>query len=356
MDIPKLYPRPSMTLHELLALALARQASDLHLSAGLPPTLRLHGELVAIDSPTLESAQVQALVHAVLSPAQQQAWAQDLELDAACELPGLGRFRLNAFHHQRGPGAALRLIPSQVPTLQALGAPALLAEWALKPRGLVLVTGPTGSGKSSTLAAMLAHLNAHAARHVITLEDPIEFLHPAGRCLVHQRELGAHTHGLAQALRAALREDPDVILLGELRDLETIRLALTAAETGHLVLATLHTAGAAQTVDRLVDVFPAGEKELIRSMLAESLLGVVSQALVRAPLGRVAAHELLVATPAVRHLIRDNKVAQLQSLMQTGAAQGMQTLDQSLAALVRQRLVIPDDARRLARNPDNVRA
>jgi twitching motility protein PilT len=242
-----------------------------------------------------------------------------------------------------------------VPTLAELGAPALLAELALKPRGLVLVTGPTGSGKSSTLAAMLGHLNAEQGVHVITIEDPIEFIHPPGRCLIHQRELGANARSFAQALRAALREDPDVMLIGELRDLETIRLALTAAETGHLVLATLHTASAAKTVDRLIDVFPAGDKELIRSMLAESLLAVVSQALVpAAAAGRVAAFELLLATPAVRNLIRENKVAQMYSVMQTGAAQGMHTLDQALAELVRKRRVKPDDARRLARSPDNI--
>ncbi len=343
-----------MTLHELIALARTRQASDLHLSAGLPPLLRVHGALQAIDAPPLSSEAVQALVAGLLGAAQQQAWAHGQDLDAACELPGLGRLRLNAFAHQCGAGAALRLIAHEVPTLQALGAPALLADWALRPRGLVLVTGPTGSGKSSTLAAMLAHLNAHADRHLITIEDPIEFIHPPGRCLIHQREVPTHTPGFAQALRAALREDPDVILLGELRDLETMRLALTAAETGHLVLASLHTAGAAQTMDRLVDVFPAGEKDLIRTLLAECLLGVAAQVLVRAPQGRVAAHELLVATPAVRHLIRENKTAQLQSVMQTGAAQGMQTLDQALARLVREQRAIPDEARRLARNPDNI--
>ncbi len=340
-------------LSELLALALARQASDLHLSAGQPPWLRVQGALQPLDAAALSGEQVQALVHGVLNQAQRQAWAQALELDAACALPGLGRFRLHAFHQQRGPAATLRLIAAHVPTLAELGAPPLLGEWALKPHGLVLVTGPTGSGKSSTLAAMVAHLNAHAARHVITIEDPIEFIHPAGRCLIQQRELGSHTRSFEAALRAALREDPDVILVGELRDLPTIGLALRAAETGHLVLATLHTASAAQTVDRLVDVFPAGDKDLVRHQLAESLLAVVSQVLLGTG-PRVAAHELLVATPAVRHLIRENRLAQLYSAMQTGAAQGMQTLDQALAQLVRQRRVIPEDARRLARSPENM--
>jgi twitching motility protein PilT len=343
-----------MTLHHWLALAVERQASDLHLSAGLPPILRTHGCLQPLDLPALAGEQVQALVRPLLAEPQRRAWAQGQEVDAACPWPGLGRLRINAFEHQRGPGAALRLIPEHIPTLAGLGAPPLLADLVLRPRGLLLVTGATGSGKSSTLAAMLAHLNATVSRHVLTIEDPIEFIHPPGRCLIHQRELGTHTVGFGPALRAALREDPDVIMLGELRDLETIRLALTAAETGHLVLATLHTASAAQAVDRLVDVFPSGDKELIRSMLADSLLAVVSQVLVPGPSGRRAAHELLLATPAVRHLIRENKVAQLYSVMQTGAAHGMQTLDQSLAQLVRQGQVIPEEARRLARSPENM--
>lgn len=345
---------PASPLAALLALAVERQASDLHLSAGLAPLLRIHGQLQPLNLPPLSSEAAQALVNEMLTEPQRQTLAQELDVDSALDWPGLGRFRLNAFVHQRGPGAVLRRIASRVPTLAELGAPALLAELALKPRGLVLVTGPTGSGKSSTLAAMLAHLNAEQGGHVITIEDPIEFIHPPGRCLIHQRELGAHARSFGQALRAALREDPDVILIGELRDLETIRLALTAAETGHLVLATLHTASAAKTVDRLIDVFPAGDKELIRSMLAESLLAVVSQALVTAAPGRAAAFELLVATPAVRNLIRENKVAQLYSVMQTGAAQGMHTLDQALAELVRRRRVKPEDAKRLARSPDNI--
>lgn len=337
-----------------MRLARERQASDLHLSAGLAPLLRVHGQLSAIGDAALSAHDVVDGVQDLMTAAQRQAWSSAQEVDTACELPGLGRFRLNAFEHQRGPGAALRLIPPHIATPAELGAPPVLAELVAKPRRLVLVTGATGSGKSSTLAAMLAHLNATESRHVITIEDPIEFIHPAGQCLIHQRQVGSHTHGFEQALRAALREDPDVILLGELRDLETIGLALTAAETGHLVLATLHTASAAKTVDRLVDVFPAGDKELIRSMLAESLLAVVSQTLVPAPSGRVAAHELLLATPAVRNLIRENKVAQLYSVMQTGSAQGMQTPDQSLAQLVRQKRVIPDEARRLARSPENI--
>lgn len=349
-----LYRRTTMTtLPDLLALAIERQASDLHLSAGQAPLVRVRGQLQALSDAPLTGAQVQALVQGVLSDAQRQTWAQALELDAAFESPGLGRFRLNAFHHHRGPGAALRLIASRIPTLAELGAPPQLAGWVLKPRGLLLVAGPTGSGKSSTLAALLAHLQTQAARHVITIEDPIEFIHPPGQGLVHQREVGRHTQGFEPALRAALREDPDVILIGELRDLPTIRLALSAAETGHLVLATVHTASAAQAVDRLVDGFPAGDKELIRTMLADALLAVVFQALLgQSP--RVAAHELLVATPAVRNLIRENRLAQLYTVMQTGAAQGMQTLDQSLVQLVRQGRAIPEDARWLARSPENI--
>ncbi len=343
-----------MPLHDLLSLAVERQASDLHLSAGRPPLLRLQGELQPLDLPPLEAGQVEAMLRELLTPEQFTLWQEALDVDGALEWPGLGRFRFNAFVHQRGPGVALRRIAARIPSLAELGAPQALAELALKPHGLVLVTGPTGSGKSSTLAAMLAHLRSHRASHVITIEDPIEFIHPASPGLLHQREVGLHTQGFAQALRAALREDPDVLMIGELRDLETIRLALSAAETGHLVLATLHTASAPQAVDRLVDVFPPGDKELIRGMLAEALQGVVAQVLLPSGQGRVAAHELLLATPAVRHLVRENKGAQLYSLMQTGAAQGMATLDQALADLVRRRLVIPAEARRLARNPGNM--
>ena len=344
-----------MDLNALLTLAAERGASDLHLSSGLPPRLRIDGQLTALDAAPLDAAAVHAAVCSLLPEAQQQAWAHELEVDAACEPPGGGRFRLHAFFQARGPAAVLRCVGARVPTLAELGAPPTLASWAERPHGLVLVTGATGSGKSSTLAAMVAQRNAGAGGHVVTLEDPIEFVHPNGRCLIHQRELGVHTRSFAQALRAALRQDPDVILLGELRDLETLRLALTAAETGHLVLATLHTAGAAQAIDRVIDVFPPDDKPLVRTQLAESLVGIASQALLRSPGGgRVAAFELLQATPAVRNLIREGKVAQLASVMQTGAALGMQTLDQALAALLRQQRVIPEDARRLARNPDNL--
>ncbi len=339
----------------LLEATVARQASDLHLSAGLPPLLRIHGELHKMDLPACTHEEVQALVASLMTPDQRRTWQEALELDFAYTAPA-GRFRVNAFTHQRGAGAVLRRIEGRIPTLTELKAPPLLAELALKPRGLLLVTGPTGSGKSTTLAAVLDWINNKKAGHIITVEDPIEFVHTSRQCLVHQRELGAHTADFNVALRSALREDPDVILVGELRDLATIRLALTAAETGHLVLATLHTASAAKTIDRLIDVFPAAEKELVRTLLSESLLAVVSQVLckTRDGQGRVAAFEVLLATPAIRNLIRENKVAQMYSALQTGASVGMQTLDQNLADLVRRQVVSPADAKALARMPENI--
>jgi twitching motility protein PilT len=265
----------------------------------------------------------------------------------------LARFRVNAFQHSRGAGAVFRSIPAVVPMLDTLGAPAIVAELALKPRGLVLVTGPTGSGKSTTLAAMVDFYNRKQRGHIITVEDPIEFVHDAKNCLLSQREVGRHTHSFSAALRSALREDPDVILVGEMRDLETIRLALSAAETGHLVFGTLHTASATKTIDRIIDVFPAEEKEMVRSMLSESLQGVVAQTLCKTAdgLGRVAAHEIMLGTPAIRHLIREGKVAQMYSSLQTGLSQGMQTLDQSLSDLVKRQCITPTEARSKAKSP-----
>jgi twitching motility protein PilT len=340
-----------MTLTELLSAALARQASDLHLSTGMPPLLRVHGEMLAMDLPALSAAALGQLLEQAMTGEQRAAFAQALELDFAVEVPGLARFRVNAFEQHRGAGAVFRSIPTAVPTLESLGAPAVLAELALKPRGLVLVTGPTGSGKSTTLAAMVDFYNCSRRGHIITVEDPIEFVHTSQKCLVHQREVGRHTHGFGAALRSALREDPDVILVGELRDLETIRLALTAAETGHLVLGTLHTASATKSIDRIIDVFPAHEKDMVRSMLSESLEGVVSQTLCRTTdgTGRVAAHEVMLGTPAIRNLIREGKVAQMQSALQTGLCQGMQTLDQSLADLLKRQRITAAEARRHAK-------
>jgi len=342
-----------MELTDLLTAAINRHASDLHLSTGLPPMLRVHGDIQTLDLPALEAEQLVLMLAQVMTPSQQTTFAQSLELDFALDVLGLARFRVNAFQHSRGAGAVFRSIPSLVPVLETLGAPAIVAELALKPRGLVLVTGPTGSGKSTTLAAMVDFYNRTEHGHIITVEDPIEFVHETKNCLVSQREVGRHTHSFSAALRSALREDPDVILVGEMRDLETIRLALSAAETGHLVLGTLHTASATKTIDRIIDVFPADEKEMVRSMLSESLQGVVAQTLCKTAdgLGRVAAHEIMLGTPAIRNLIREGKVAQMYSSLQTGQSLGMQTLDQSLADLLKRKLITPAEARNKAKTP-----
>ena len=344
-----------MDIFALMHDAVLKSASDLHLSTGLPPMLRIHGDMHPMDTPALNADEVLQRVQALMSPAQQQVFSSQLELDFSVQLPSGERFRVNAFQQQRGPSAALRLVPSALRSLESLQAPRVLADLAMLPRGLVLFTGPTGSGKSTSLAAMVDHRNEREPGHILTIEDPIEFVHPSKRSLVSQREVGAHTLGFAQALRSALREDPDVILVGELRDLETIRLALTAAETGHLVLATLHTSSAAKSIDRLIDVFPAGEKDMVRAMLSESLQGVISQTLCKTAdgRGRVAALEVMLGSPAIRNLIRENKVAQMYSVMQSGQAQGMQTLDQHLTQLVRQGTVAATEARVHARFPEN---
>jgi twitching motility protein PilT len=336
-----------MDISELLAFAVKNKASDLHLSSGLPPMIRVHGDVRRINVPAFEHAQVHAMIYDIMNDAQRKHYEEHLECDFSFEIPNLARFRVNAFNQQRGAAATMRTIPSRVLTLEEIHAPKVLAELATQPRGLVLVTGPTGSGKSTTLAAMMNHLNENFYGHILTVEDPIEFVHESKRCLVNQRELGAHTLGFSEALRSALREDPDYILVGEMRDLETIRLALTAAETGHLVFGTLHTSSAPKTIDRIIDVFPAGEKEMVRAMLSESLRAVISQALLktRDGQGRVAAHEVMVGTPAIRNLIREGKVAQMYSSIQTGQALGMQTLDQSLVDLVRRGLVSAPEAR-----------
>jgi twitching motility protein PilT len=345
----------SVDISQLLRLCVESHASDLHLSAGLPPMLRVHGELRRTELPALSDQEIRTLLEATMAPAQRDAYAAQWELDYACVGPDTNRFRVNAFTQLHGAGAVFRCIPSEILTLEQLGVPEIFSQLALKPQGLVLVTGPTGSGKSTTLAALTNHRNAHHRGHIVTIEDPIEFVHGSQKSLVHQREVGTHTHGFSQALRSALREDPDAIVIGELRDLETIRLALTAAETGHLVLASLHTASAAKTIDRIVDVFPGDERNMVRTMLSESLLAVISQTLCTTPTGdgRLAAFEILVGTPAVRNLIREGKIAQLYSAMQTGSGAGMQTLDQHLMALVRAQRISLDVARSNAKMPEN---
>lgn len=344
-----------MDITQLLAFSVKNKASDLHLSAGLPPMIRVNGDVRRINVEPLDHKGVHHMVYDIMNDSQRKVYEETLECDFSFEIQGLARFRVNAFNQQRGAGAVFRTIPSKILTLEQLNTPKVFAELALKPRGLVLVTGPTGSGKSTTLAAMINHLNENEYGHILTVEDPIEFVHESQKCLINQREVGSHTLGFQNALRSALREDPDAILVGELRDLETIRLALTAAETGHLVFGTLHTSGAAKTIDRIVDVFPAGEKDMVRAMLSESLQAVVSQTLCKLKdgSGRVAAHEIMIGTSAIRNLIRENKVAQMYSAIQTGNTVGMQTLDQNLTDLVRRNTISAAEARAKAKFPEN---
>ncbi|NJD89523.1 MAG: type IV pilus twitching motility protein PilT [Betaproteobacteria bacterium] len=343
-----------MDIAELLAFSVKNKASDLHLSAGLPPMIRVHGDVRRINVPPLEHKDVHGMVYDIMNDSQRKVYEETLEVDFSFEIPNLARFRVNAFNQNRGAGAVFRTIPSKVLTLEDLHAPKIFAEIAKYPRGLVLVTGPTGSGKSTTLAAMINDVNENEYGHILTVEDPIEFVHEAKKCLINQREVGPHTLSFSNALRSALREDPDIILVGEMRDLETIRLAMTAAETGHLVFGTLHTSSAAKTVDRIIDVFPAAEKEMIRAMLSESLRAVISQTLCKTKdgAGRVAAHEIMIGTPAIRNLIREAKVAQMYSAIQTGQAIGMQTLDQNLQDLVKRSLISIPEARTKAANKD----
>ncbi len=344
-----------MDISELLAFSVKNKASDLHLSAGLPPMIRVHGDVRRINLPPLSHKDVHAMVYDVMNDRQRKEYEANLECDFSFEIPGLARFRVNAFNQERGAAVVMRTIPSTVLSLEELQTPRIFADLAMKPRGLVLVTGPTGSGKSTTLAAMVNHVNGQRQGHILTIEDPVEFVHVPNKCLINQREVGIHTHSFSAALRSALREDPDVILVGELRDLETVRLALSAAETGHLVLATLHTSSAAKTIDRIIDVFPGDEKNMVRAMLSESLQAVISQALLKTKdeSGRVAAHEIMLGTPAIRNLIREGKIAQMYSTIQTGASLGMQTLDSSLRELVRRNLVSLPAARSAAHLPDN---
>jgi len=324
-----------MDIAELLTFSVKNKASDLHLSAGLPPMIRVDGDIRRINIPDLDHKEVHALIYDIMNDKQRKDYEEFLETDFSFDLPSVARFRVNAFNQERGAAAVFRTIPSEVLSLESLNAPKFFEELCKKPRGLVLVTGPTGSGKSTTLAAMVDYVNANDYAHILTVEDPIEFVHQSKKCLINQREVHRDTQSFNAALRSALREDPDIIMVGEMRDLETIRLALSAAETGHLVFGTLHTTSAAKTIDRIIDVFPAAEKDMIRSMLSESLQAVISQTLLKkVGGGRIAAHEIMVGTAAIRNLIREAKVAQMYSAIQTGRRDGMQTLDQNLKELV----------------------
>jgi len=343
-----------MDITELLAFSAKNNASDLHLSAGLPPMIRVDGDIRRINVAPLEHSDVHDMVYDIMNDKQRKDFEEFLETDFSFEVPGLARFRVNAFNQNRGAGAVFRTIPSNVLSLEELGAPGIFKEICENKRGIVLVTGPTGSGKSTTLAAMMDFLNDTIYEHILTVEDPIEFVHESKKCLVNQREVHRDTLGFNEALRSALREDPDIILVGELRDLETIRLALTAAETGHLVFGTLHTSSAAKTIDRIIDVFPAAEKDMVRAMLSESLKAVISQTLMKKTGGgRIAAHEIMIGTPAIRNLIREAKIAQMYSAIQTGQNIGMQTLDQDLKVLLSKGLISKGDAMTYAANKDD---
>ncbi len=341
-----------MDVSELLAFTVKNNASDLHISSGEPPMIRIHGDMTRIKMPDLEAREVQAMIYDIMNDTQRKLFEEHLELDFSFSLGDIARFRVNAFMQNRGMSAAFRVIPNEVFTLEQLKSPEVFSDIAMTPRGICLVTGPTGSGKSTTLAAMVDYRNEAERGHILTIEDPIEFVHRSKSCLVSQRELGPHTHSFASALRSALREDPDVILVGELRDLETIRLALTAAETGHMVFGTLHTSSAPKTIDRIIDVFPAAEKDMVRSMLSESLRAVISQTLIKTAdgTGRVAAYEIMLGTPAIRNLIRENKVPQMVSVMQTAQREGMQTLDANLQQLVKSRKITQQAALEKANN------
>lgn len=343
-----------MDITEILTLSAQQGASDLHISAGLPPVIRIDGALHRTDLPSLEPHQVDSLIYQIMNNKQRKDFEQFIDIDFSFAVPDVARFRVNVFHQDRGSAAVFRTIPTQINTLEQLGMGDIFRQLCLQPRGLVLVTGPTGSGKSTSMAAMVDYINENRCHHILTFEDPIEFVHLSKKCLINQRQIHRDAPSFDTALRSALREDPDVLVIGELRDLQTIRLALTAAETGHLVLATMHTASAIKTIDRVVDVFPVGEKSMVRSMLAESLQAVISQLLVtKEGGGRVAAHEIMIGSQAVRNLIREDKLAQLYSSIQTGSAVGMQTLDQSLSYLVEQGIIKKDVARTKAKFPDN---
>lgn len=343
-----------MDISELLAFSVKNKASDLHISSEMPPIIRVDGRIRKIDVPPLSSKQVHDLLYDMMNDKQRKIYDKEFETDFSFEIPGLARFRVNVYNHNRGLGGVFRTVPADVLSLKDLNAPELFKNIAEYPRGLVLLTGPTGSGKSTTLAAMIDHINSNYSSHIITIEDPIEFIHKSKKSLITQREVHRDTIGFSEALRSALREDPDVIMVGEMRDVETIKLALTAAETGHTVFATLHTTSAAKTIDRIIDVFPAGEKDMVRSMLSESLRAVISQSLIplKSGVGRMAAHEIMLGTPAIRNLIREAKIPQMYSTIQTSQAVGMQTLDQCLQKLVHNDSVKREDAYALAENKE----
>ncbi|KGJ96257.1 type IV pilus twitching motility protein PilT [Colwellia psychrerythraea] len=334
-----------MDITELLAFSVQHDASDLHLSTGTPPSIRVDGDVRKLNIPAFDAKDVNALVYDIMNDRQRKEYEENLEVDFSFEVPNLARFRVNAFNQNRGPAAVFRTIPSKILSLDDLGCPDIFREISDTPRGLVLVTGPTGSGKSTTLAAMVDYINDNKHDHILTIEDPIEFVHETKKCLINQREVHRDTLSFSAALRSALREDPDVILVGEMRDLETIRLAMTAAETGHLVFGTLHTTSAPKTIDRIIDVFPGEEKSMVRSMLSESLRAVISQTLIkRVGGGRVAAHEIMIGVPAIRNLIREDKIAQMYSAIQTGMQHGMQTMDQCLQNLVNRGIITKQNA------------
>ncbi|MEM5529219.1 type IV pilus twitching motility protein PilT [Gammaproteobacteria bacterium AS21] len=341
-----------MDITELLSFSVQQKASDLHITAGLPPMIRVDGDIRRIKMDALEHKQVQDLIYDIMSDSVRKDYEDNWEADFSFDVPNLARFRVNAFNQNRGAAAVFRTIPNDILSMKDLGMGKIFEDLASKPRGLVLITGPTGSGKSTTLAAMINYINETRADHILTLEDPIEFVHDSKKSLINQREISRDTKSFNAALRSALREDPDVILVGEMRDLETIRLAISAAETGHLVFGTLHTTSASKTMDRIIDVFPGGEKDMVRAMLSESLEGIVSQNLLkRVDGGRVAAHEILIGTPAIRNLIRESKVAQIYSAIQTGSSVGMTTMDQSLTQLVREGAISRATAREKAKVP-----
>ncbi|MFQ5665471.1 MAG: type IV pilus twitching motility protein PilT [Candidatus Binatia bacterium] len=342
-----------MDITELLIFAQREGASDVHLTSGEPPMLRIHGDMKRIEHPELGAEQVHDMIFDIMSDAIRRTFQENNDADFSFELGDTARFRVNAFRTRRGEGAVFRTIPTQILTIEELGLPPIIKSLCEKEKGLVLVTGPTGSGKSTTLAAMIDYINESYEGHILTIEDPIEFVHYSKKCLINQREVGTHTGSFQAALRGALREDPDVVLVGELRDLETISLALTAAETGHLVFATLHTSSAPKTVDRVIDVFPAFQQAQIRTMFSESIQAVVTQTLLRRRAGgRIAALEILIGTPAIRNLIRENKIHQIPSSMQTAQAVGMQTLDKALIELVSKGLVTREEAQSRTLTPN----